>query len=188
VLSNWWDILIHLINQPILAMVKKILLGLLAILIIIQFFHPERNLSNDDTHDISTKYLVPNDVNYVLDVACKDCHSNSTKYPWYANVQPAGWFLDHHITDGKRHLNFSDFTKSTTARQNHKFEEIIETVEEGEMPLKSYTYLGLHAEAKLTAEQKQLIMNWAQTQMDSLKAQYPADSLVLQRRRRPSAG
>ena len=54
----------------------------------------------------------------------------------------------------KKHLNFSEFTKRKIAVQNHKLEEIVEMMEEGEMPLKSYTWLGLHPEAKLSAEQK----------------------------------
>ena len=58
-----------------------------------------------------------------------------------------------------------------------------EEIEKGDMPLPSYTYLGLHSEAKLTEPQKQMLITWAKTQMDSLKAQYPADSLVMPKRR-----
>lgn len=163
-------------------MLKKILIGLGVVLVAIQFVRPERNLSDDRTYDVSTKYAVPEDVKQILAVACNDCHSNKTEYPWYANIQPVAWFLDHHVTDGKRHLNFSNFTSRSVAYQNHKFEETIEMVKEGEMPLASYTYLGLHAGANLTEPQKQSLINWAQANMDSLKAQYPADSLVMRRK------
>ena len=163
-------------------MLKKILIGLGVVLVAIQFVRPERNLSDDRTYDVSTKYAVPEDVKQILAVACNDCHSNKTEYPWYANIQPVAWFLDHHVTDGKRHLNFSNFTSRSVAYQNHKFEETIEMVKEGEMPLASYTYLGLHAGANLTELQKQSLINWAQANMDSLKAQYPADSLVMRRK------
>jgi hypothetical protein len=163
-------------------MLKKILIGLGVVLVAIQFVRPERNLSDDRTYDVSTKYAVPEDVKQILAVACNDCHSNKTEYPWYANIQPVAWFLDHHVTDGKRHLNFSNFTSRSVAYQNHKFEETIEMVKEGEMPLASYTYLGLHAGANLTEQQKQSLINWAQANMDSLKAQYPADSLVMRRK------
>ncbi len=163
-------------------MLKKILVGLGVVLVAIQLIRPERNLSDDRTYDVSTKYAVPEDVKQILAVACNDCHSNKTEYPWYANIQPVAWFLDHHVTDGKRHLNFSNFTSRSVAYQNHKFEETIEMVKEGEMPLASYTYLGLHAGANLTEPQKQSLINWAQANMDSLKAQYPADSLVMRRK------
>lgn len=163
-------------------MIKKILIALFAIFLIIQFFRPEKNNSNDLTHDVSKKYELPEEVNKILTVACNDCHSNRTEYPWYANVQPVAWWLNDHVVDGKKHLNFSDFTQLPIAVQNHKFEEVIEVIEENEMPLASYTYLGLHKEANLNAEQKEALLNWAKSQMAYLKANYPADSLVLKRR------
>lgn len=162
-------------------MLKKIFIGLAILLVVIQFIHPEKNISDDQTYHVSTKYAIPEGVKQTLKMACDDCHSNKTEYPWYANIQPVAWFLNHHVTDGKRHLNFSNFTSRPVAYQNHKFEETIEMIKEGEMPLPSYTWLGLHSGAKLTDEQKQALINWAQANMDSLKAQYPADSLVMRR-------
>lgn len=161
---------------------RKILLSLLAILVIIQFFHPEKNLGGDQTSDIATQYHVPGNVHLIFEKACNGCHSNKTAYPWYANVQPFAWWIAGHVNDGKRHLNFSEFTKSTIARQNHKLEEIVETVKEKEMPLPSYTWLGRHSEADLTDEERQAITSWATNQMDSLKKVWPADSLIMKRR------
>lgn len=162
---------------------KKIALGLLAVLAILQFFRPEKNLSNDRTYDLTTAYAVPDEVQHLLKVACNDCHSNQTRYPWYSEIMPLGWWLNDHVEDGKGHLNFSEFTTRSIAVQNHKLEEIIETVEEHEMPLESYTALGLHAEADLTDAQRERIVAWARAQMELLAATYPADSLVLRRRR-----
>jgi hypothetical protein len=163
-------------------MLKKILIGLLVILVFIQFIKPEKNESDDNTYHISTKYAVPDEVNNILKVACNDCHTNKTEYPWYANIQPVAWFLDHHVVDGKRHYNLSNYTKLPIAVQNHKFEETVEMLEEKEMPLDSYTYFGLHPEAKLTDEQRQILITWAKAQMDTLKANYPADSLKMKPR------
>lgn len=162
---------------------KKILSILAVILIVIQFIKPERNLSDDNSNGVYTKYETSQEVKDILAVACNDCHSNKTTYPWYANIQPVAWFLDHHVTDGKKHLNFSEFTKRPIAVQNHKFEEVIESQEDKWMPLDSYTYFGLHAGAKLTDEQREKIITWARANMDSLKARYPADSLVLKRKK-----
>jgi len=161
---------------------KKIAIALVSVFIIIQFFRPAKNLSNDLTYDVSTKYLIPDSVQVILKVACNDCHSNVTEYPWYAEIQPIAWFLNDHINDGKRHLNYSNFTSRPVAHQNHKFEEMIEMVKEREMPLPSYTWLGLHLEANLTDEQRELLVSWAEAQMDTLKAQYPPDSLVMKRK------
>ena len=164
-------------------MLKKILLGLVLVLVVIQFFRPERNESNDQTYAITTKYTVPQEVDAILKVSCNDCHSNKTEYPWYANVQPVAWWLDEHVVDGKRHLNFSEFTNRPIAIQNHKLEEVIEMVEEKEMPMEEYTYLGLHSEANLTDAQRQVLIDWAKSQMAYLKDNYPADSLVMPNRR-----
>ncbi|AGA77866.1 heme-binding domain-containing protein [Echinicola vietnamensis] len=166
-------------------MVKKILFTLLVIFIIIQFFRPEKNDSNAQPAPLSADYVLSNEVSSILEKACDDCHSNHTNYPWYANVQPVAWWLDGHIKDGKRHLNFDDFTNAPIARQNHKLEEVIEVIEEGEMPLNSYTALGMHSEANLTEEEKAVLIDWAKNQISMLKDKYPADSLVMKRRQRP---
>ncbi|RFS15943.1 heme-binding domain-containing protein [Emticicia sp. C21] len=163
-------------------MKKKTLLGLGIVLILMQFIRPEKNESNDKTHDISTKYTIPANVNHLLEVACNDCHSNKTTYPWYSEIQPEASWLNAHVNGGKYHLNFSTFTLLPIAIQNHKFEEIIEMIEDKEMPLPSYTYLGMHKEANLSDEERKAIIDWAKAQMDTLKASYPADSLVLKRR------
>lgn len=168
-------------------MIKKILWVILILLVVIQFIRPDKNDSNDTTYAISTKYDVPENVEHLLQISCNDCHSNKTEYPWYANVQPVAWWLDGHIQDGKRHLNFSEFTNRPLAIQYHKFEETVEMVEEHEMPLDSYTNLGLHPEANLTDEQRQELILWAKDQMAHMKNNYPPDSLV-RKRRRPAPG
>lgn len=169
-------------------MIKKILIGLLILLIVIQFIKPEKNDSNDMTYDISKKYEVPAEVDHLLKVSCNDCHSNNTVYPWYSNVQPVAWWLDHHVVDGKRHLNFSEFTSLPLFVQNHKFDETIEMLEEGEMPLASYTNFGLHPEANLSDDQRKLLIDWAKAQMQYLKETYPADSLKMPNRNGPPSG
>lgn len=166
-------------------MIKKITIGIVIILVAIQFFPTDKNLSDDNTYHISKSYDLPDNVNMILKNACNDCHTNSTNYPWYSNIQPIGFWLNGHITDGKRHLNFSEFTNRPLAYQNHKLEETIEMVEEKEMPLPSYTYLGLHSEANMTEEERQVLIDWAKEQMAMLKATYPADSLVMKRRGPP---
>jgi hypothetical protein len=149
--------------------------------VIIQFIRPSKNQSGDETHSITTRYTVPDEVGSILKVACNDCHTNTTRYPWYSHVQPVGWFLASHVTNGKKHLNLSEFTSRKLAIQHHKFEEIIELVEEKEMPLPSYTWLGMHPDARLSDAQRKTITDWARTQMDMLSSTYPPDSLILRR-------
>lgn len=163
-------------------MKKKILLGLGIAFVLIQFVRPIKNESDDQTHHIATKYPMTSEVEHLLKVSCNDCHSNKTVYPWYNNIQPVAWMLANHVNDGKRHLNLSTFTSLPIAVQNHKLEEIAETVEEKEMPDEAYTLFGLHKEANLTDAQRASIVNWARAQMDTIKAHYPADSLVMKKK------
>ena len=167
---------------------KKVLFVLGVLFILIQFIRPSRNLSDDLTYDISTKYSMSGEVSDILKGACYDCHSNNTDYPWYSYIQPVGWWLNNHITTGKRHLDYSTFTKLPVANQSRKLEETIDQVEKKYMPLASYTYLGLHKKANLSDDQRKIISEWARTQVDMLKATYPADSLVLKRRPRVQPG
>lgn len=171
---------------PMRSRKSIIVFVIVGLLIIIQFFRPMKNNSPDTEYAMSTKYEIASSVDEIMKGACYDCHSNRTEYPWYAEIQPFGWWLNSHVTGGKYHLNFSDFTRASIARQNHKFEEIVETVEEGEMPLPSYTWFGLHPKADLSEQQKTEIINWAKWQMADLRKQYPPDSLVMKRRPSPA--
>jgi hypothetical protein len=163
-------------------MLKKILIVLGMILVIIQFIRPGRNISNDLTADISSKYSIPGEVSDILKGSCYDCHSNNTGYPWYSYIQPIGWWINNHVTEGKSHVNFSTFAKLPVANQNRKLGGIIDQIDKKDMPLASYTYLGMHKKANLTDEQRELVIEWARAQMDILKETYPADSLVMKRR------
>ena len=138
---------------------KKVLLALLSILLVIQFFRPKKNISSPvpDT-DITKVVTVPENVKIILNTACYDCHSNNTRYPWYTEIMPLGWWLNHHIEEGKEHLNFSVFATYSAKEQDHKLEECEEEVEEKEMPLKSYTRI--HKDADLTEEQIHVITSW----------------------------
>src|SRR6476659_8641049 len=105
---------------------KRILIILLIIFVLIQFIRPEKNRSEGKgPNDISTLYPVPDSVESILKVACYDCHSNNTRYPWYAEIQPVAWWLNGHIVDGKKDLNFSEFAKYRIRKQYIKFEQII---------------------------------------------------------------
>ena len=161
---------------------KKILWAIGIGLIVIQFFHPEKNISSGASPNlISTQYTISEDIQDILNKACNDCHSNNTTYPWYFNIQPVGWWLGDHIEDGKKEVNFDEFATYSLRRQFRKFKEIKEQVEEDEMPISSYTLL--HSDAALSPEQKQALIKWSEDMMNEMKAKYPMDSLVRKEQR-----
>ncbi|MEO8794438.1 MAG: heme-binding domain-containing protein [Daejeonella sp.] len=140
---------------------QKILLAIVAVIVIIQFIRPEKNISAEPgPNDIFAHHNAPDSLKQLIQTACYDCHSNNTKYPWYANIQPVAWWLSDHVKDGKKHLNFSEFATYTAKKAEKKLEEVGDEVKEGEMPLESYTFI--HKDADLNDAQRKAIVQWSQ--------------------------
>lgn len=138
---------------------KKVLLGILVIFILIQFYRPEKNNSKNEMNAMGTVMEIPVEVTKIIQTSCADCHSNSTNYPWYSEIAPVSWYLAQHVKEGKEHLNFSDWTAYNKDQQEHTIEDLKEVLNDREMPLKSY--LLIHKEAKLTENQYQILYDWA---------------------------
>ncbi|OEK08893.1 cytochrome C [Flavivirga aquatica] len=141
-----------------MKIVKKILVALLIALVLIQFYRPEKN--NAEYRDVSafeTETKPSNKVAAILESKCYDCHSNKTEYPWYAQVAPVSFWLHDHIEEGNEHFNLSNWSTYSDKKKDHKLDELIEEVEEGEMPLKSYTWM----HGSITEEEKEVIIVWA---------------------------
>jgi len=150
-----------------MRLLKKIMIGLLIVFILIQFIQPARNISGQVLPtEISKTVSVPENVKQILRTSCYDCHSNNTIYPWYNYMQPTAWILANHIKNGKKDLNFSEFGSYPMRKQQSKLKDIADQINDGEMPLSSYTFM--HRNARLTSGQKNLIIEWAQNAKDSL--------------------
>lgn len=150
---------------------------LLIIMVVIQFFRPARNKQEGiSANHISTQFTIPADVRSILEVACYDCHTNNSRYPWYYNIQPIGIWMNGHIKEGKEHMNFSEFTNKRPRYQYHKMEETIELVKENAMPIPSYKWT--HKDARLSETERTKLVDWAIAIMDTLKSRHPIDSLI----------
>ncbi|XCF07338.1 heme-binding domain-containing protein [Tamlana crocina] len=143
-----------------MKIIKKIVLALLILFVVAQFFGPEKNQGDlSSIEPFLAETNPPEDVKLILKETCYDCHSDYTRYPWYNNITPLNYWLNHHVEDGKKHFNVSNWEGNSLKRKDHKFEELIEMVEDKEMPLKSYTWT--HGEANLTDAQIESVVNWA---------------------------
>lgn len=141
-------------------MIKKILLVLAILLVLIQFVKLDKNNANTPEVADFIKDTEPSkEVQAILGSKCYDCHSNKTTYPWYSNIAPFSFWINHHVEEGKEHLNFSNWENYKQKRKIHKLEEVYEEVDEGEMPLKSFTIL--HGD--LTEQEIELLTSWAKT-------------------------
>ena len=121
---------------------KVIAIIVLIVLVGIQFVPTKRNKSDVTPQtDFMLVSEVPITIQNQLKVSCYDCHSNNTSYPWYNNVQPIAWFLENHIKEGKAELNFNEWKNYSDRRKNSKLRSIIKQIENGEMPMDSYTLI-----------------------------------------------
>lgn len=138
---------------------RNILLALLALLIIMQFFPIDKtNPPVESGKDFLQQTNAPLMAQRLFKDACYDCHSNEVKYPWYTNIAPLSFWIAGHIRNGKRQVNFSTWADYPSSKQKHKIEECIEVLEEKRMPLTSYTLL--HPEAKMSAKEQTELINW----------------------------
>lgn len=145
------------------------LLALLIVFVAIQFIQPARNISGQVlSTDITKTVNVPDKVLDIFKNSCYDCHSNNTRYPWYVNIQPMGWMMARHIRNGKEMLNFNEFGSYTSRRQISKLKEIANQIKDDEMPISSYKIM--HQNARLSKEQKDLLMDWMNKTADSLSS------------------
>lgn len=145
-------------------MKKKILLGILAILFIAQFFridktNPPANLDQD----FLNLNNAPTEIALIFKDACYDCHSNETEYPWYTNITPVNFWIKGHINGARDNVNYSEWGSFTENKQAHKMEESIEVLEDGRMPAKSFVLM--HPEAKLSDQQKADLINWLKSKL-----------------------
>ena len=138
---------------------KRIGIAFIVLFIVIQVFRINKTITpvNEQTDFMAVTQTNP-EVATILKNACYDCHSNQPTYPWYTSVAPVSWWIKNHINEGSKHLNFSIWQTYTVKRKDHKLEECVEMIEEGEMPMNSYTWM--HPEAKLTDAQKLLLIDW----------------------------
>ena len=139
--------------------VKNIAIFLVFLFLLIQSFRIDKTTKPvDPAKDFMSLTPTNVEVTNTLKIACYDCHSNQPNYPWYTNLAPFSWWVKNHINEGSEHLNFSEWGAYSEKRRNHKLEECIELLEEGEMPLGTYTWM--HKEAKLTDTQKMQLIEF----------------------------
>lgn len=102
---------------------------------------------------------MPEDVEAILRESCFDCHSNETKWPWYSRIAPGSFLITWDVKEGRKHLNFSDFSNMDSFDSSDVAEELIEVLEEGSMPVPQY--LMLHPGASLSDSETETLLGWA---------------------------
>jgi hypothetical protein len=127
---------------------------LIVVLIVIQFVPIERT-----NPPVESDVPEPAELKAVLRRSCYGCHSNETRWPWYARVAPISFLIANDVKEGRRQVNFSIWGQYTESRKARKLKEIREQVEGNKMP--QWYYVFVHPDAKLSAGDKEMIVRWA---------------------------
>jgi hypothetical protein len=104
------------------------------------------------------KVEAPPQVEAILRKACFDCHSNETRWPWYAKLAPSSWLMARDVLKGRSRMNFSEWGEADEAEKTTDRENSRDQIKDGEMP--PWFYLPMHPDAKLSAQEKDLLMAW----------------------------
>jgi len=105
----------------------------------------------------------------ILERSCQDCHSEKTYYPWYSYVAPVSWWIQRDISQGRLHLDLSNWDQYSLVRKQRSLSEIANQVKDREMPL--HEYLWLHPSAKLSPSDVDSIFVWTQVERARLIAE-----------------
>ena len=150
---------------------NKIVLAIIGILFLIQFIRIDQtNLKIDEGEDFSSDQSIPENIRIIVKRSCYDCHSNETKYPWYANVAPVSWWIKGHINDARKSINFSEWGNYSNEEKARKLMNSVAYIKPDQMPLSSY--VSQHPEAKLTIKEKKIVMDWMKEEAEKLNQNY----------------
>ncbi len=110
---------------------------------------------------VTAEVQAPDEVKHILRQRCYSCHSNETQLPWYDKVAPAYWIVQHDVTEGREHLNFSTLGSKPAAAQRAALFEGVNMIQLGAMPLPSY--LAVHRGAGVTPAELATLRHYLET-------------------------
>jgi hypothetical protein len=133
---------------------------LLAFALIGMQFVPTSTKPNSGTvSEVHMAGVIEPQVGAILDRSCQDCHSSYTRWPWYGSIAPISWILSRDVSKGRKKLDFSQWLERSHSANERM--EICDAASSGSMPLRGYRML--HADARLSKEDVDLICDWAAT-------------------------
>jgi hypothetical protein len=130
--------------------------ALILVLAVIQLFPPDR--TNPPINPKRTFESVAKPSPAVLSIinrSCRDCHTNSTVWPWYSRIAPVSWLVASDVTEGREHLNFSEWGHFGPEMSKEKLKQVCSEVRAGDMPLWQYTLI--HSQARLSQADKDVL-------------------------------
>ena len=133
-------------------------------------------------HDISDRGSAPllpgsnisPSVANVFKRACFNCHSETTRWPWYSQVAPISWLVENDVKRARKLLNLSRWDHLNPAEQRLLLTAIATVIENREMP--PSRYMVLHPQAQLSVDDAVQVIEW--TRAERLRLRPSADKLT----------
>jgi cytochrome c551/c552 len=105
------------------------------------------------------KLDAPPEVLAILQRSCFDCHTNETKWPFYARIAPGSWLMARDVNKGRSRFNMSEWGDTDEDERQLDKENSWDQIEEGEMPKWFYVF-PMHPSAKLSDADKATLKAW----------------------------
>ena len=158
-------------RRSVWKVLRALFFVIVLLFVVAQFKRPARtNPTVDESQTIFARTQMPPEVAAMVNRSCADCHSNKTVWPWYTNVAPVSWFIVNHVDEGRAHLNVSAWGQLDRDRQDKKLRQICDEVEDGGMPLSTYT--PLHPGSKLSAADVKMLCEWTEAERAHLSGNF----------------
>jgi hypothetical protein len=147
---------------------KIIGVAIVGVFLSLQARQPDRTNPPVDPAQAITRHLtLPDDVAAILDRACRDCHSNETRWPLYAYVAPISWEVAEHVANGRQEMNLSEWGTYDRDTAQDLLVMMCRQARSRDMPLPSYTRL--HRDARLTDTDIARLCQWTAAERRRLR-------------------
>lgn len=105
----------------------------------------------------------------ILNRSCIDCHSERTRWPWYAHIPPASWLIGRDVNHARSAMNLSRLGNGPggSAAAVGVLSVVCKMIQSQHMPPLRYRLL--HPNSGLNAGDKQALCGWATEQSAQLR-------------------
>src|SRR5689334_16597431 len=73
---------------------------------------------------------IPGEIRAIFERSCRDCHSQTTRYPWYSHIAPVSWLINQDVKGGRERLDFSKWSEYSLVRRERALSEIANQVQD----------------------------------------------------------
>lgn len=114
---------------------------------------------------VDPQWNMPSGIRDIVSGSCTDCHSTSTRWPWYAKIPPASWAVQHDVERARHAFNLSQRPSqgsNSAARSIATLAAACNDMQTGRMPL--HRYLWMHPAARPKPAQIAAFCDWARSE------------------------